>query len=97
MRLILSPLHQAIHRAQRVSNYFQYTDELDFTGIRIPMQMKDFVKFKTQNGISVYVFGYEKGTVYPIYLTKQLFESHVDLVVRSNGQRITFLLYKKLS
>lgn len=46
------------------SNYFPYDDELDLTEIEFPMQMKDLVKFETQNGISVNVFGYEKGTVY---------------------------------
>lgn len=82
-KFFLSALHPAVHHAQRVSNYFPYADELDLTGIEFPMQMTDLVKFETQNGISVNVFGYEKGTVYPIHLTKQRFERHVDLLVIS--------------
>lgn len=57
---ILSALYPALHHAERVSNYLPYADKLEFTGIEFPMQMKDIMKFETQNGISVNVFGHEK-------------------------------------
>lgn len=53
------------------------------------MQMKDLVKFETQNSISVNDFGYEKGTVYPIHFTKQRFERHVDLLETTENYHIT--------
>lgn len=40
---ILSVLHPAVHHAQRLSNYFPNTDELDLTGIECRMQMKNLV------------------------------------------------------
>lgn len=40
---ILSVLHPAVHHAQRLSNYFPNTDDLDLTGIECRMQMKNLV------------------------------------------------------
>lgn len=77
--LILSALHPATHHADRISNYIQYADELDFTGIEFPVQMKDISRFETQNDITINVFGYERGNIYPIHLTRKRFMRHVDL------------------
>ena len=84
---VLSALYPAMHHAQRVSNYVQYDDKLNFSGIEFPVQTKDILKFENQNDISVNVFGYEKGNVYPIHLTKKRFQRHGDLLIISNGDR----------
>lgn len=92
---ILSALHPAAHHFQRILNYVPYADELDFTEIEFSVQMKDILKFEIQNVISVNVFGYEKGKMYPNHLTKQRFERHVDLVITS-GQRSHYCWIKSL-
>lgn len=55
------------------------------------------VKFESVNVISVNVFGTEKGTVYPIHLTKQRAERLVDLLPISNGQRSHYCWIKNLN
>lgn len=77
-----------------VSKYVKYADELDFTGIDFPMQLKNILRFENQNDTTVNVFGYEKGSVYPLQLTKKRFMCLVDLLVISNGNR--FLLDKTI-
>lgn len=87
---ILSALHPSTHHVERVSKYVKHADELDFTGIDFPMQLKNISRFENQNDITVNVFGYEKGSVYPLHLTKKRFMRHVDLLVISNGNRSHF-------
>lgn len=72
---ILSALHPSIHHVERVSKYVKYADELDFTGLDFPMQLKNISIYENQNDITVNVFGYEKGSVYPLHLTKKRFFS----------------------
>lgn len=72
---ILSALHPSTHHVERVSKYVKYADELDFTGLDFPMQLKNISIYENQNDITVNVFGYEKGSVYPLHLTKKRFFS----------------------
>ena len=84
---ILSALHPTRRHAQRISKYTQYVEELDFSGIEFPLQMKDVSKFENQNEISVHVFSHKKDKFYPLHLTKKRFMRHVDLLVISSGNR----------
>lgn len=59
--------------------------------------MKDITKFENQNDMSVNVFGYERGKIYPIHLTKQRFERHVDLLVITSGQRSHYCWIKNFN
>jgi hypothetical protein len=77
--------------------YIQYADELDFTGIDFPVQMKDISRFESQNDITINVFGYDRGNIYPIHLTKERFMRHVDLLVISNGQRSHYCWIKNFN
>ena len=45
------------------------------------MQEKDFGKTEVKNKICVNKFGYEKGWVFPIYVSDQKFEDSVDLLL----------------
>ena len=46
---VLAALHPLEENAKRVSNYKQYEDELDFTGISFPVLLDDIPKFEKQN------------------------------------------------
>ena len=79
------------------TKYTQYVEELDFSGIEFPLQMKDVSKFENQNEISVNVFGLEKDKVYPLHLTKKRFMRHVDLLVISSGNRSHYCWIKNFN
>ena len=42
------------------------------------MQEKDFNKIEVKHNICINGFGYEKGLVFPIYVSDQKFEDSVD-------------------
>ncbi|XP_060530461.1 uncharacterized protein LOC132704468 [Cylas formicarius] len=55
----LHPIHWT-NNANRVSNYVEFQNELDFTGIDFPVKLKDISTFERLNEISVNVYGLER-------------------------------------
>lgn len=49
-----------MNNPQRVINYVQHIDKLDFSGIEFPVKIRDIPKFEERNNISINVCGYEK-------------------------------------
>ena len=54
---------------------------LNYGGIKFPVQEKDFNKTKVQNNICINVFGYQNELVYPIFISEQRFEDSMDLLL----------------
>ena len=97
MWAVLAALHPSSPHAERITHYAQYTNELDFTGIPFPMKICDVNKFEKLNDISVNVFGYEQGTLYPIHLTKTRGVRHVNLLLISKGEKHHYCLIKNFN
>ena len=58
-------------------------EELNFNGIELPVQEKDFNKIEVKKiykkNICINVFGYENRLVFPIYISDQKFKDSMDL------------------
>ncbi|XP_041351368.1 uncharacterized protein LOC121370296 [Gigantopelta aegis] len=94
---VLAALYPVKQHAERVAKYAQYVNQLDTTGISFPVKLVDIPRFERQNNISINVFGYEKGDVYPLHVTKQRFERHVDLLMIANSKKSHFCWIKDLN
>ncbi|XP_060527092.1 uncharacterized protein LOC132702478 isoform X2 [Cylas formicarius] len=88
----LHPIHWT-NNANRVSNYVEFQNELDFTGIDFPVKLKDISTFERLNEISVNVYGLERvynkvrndvEVVGPLHFTESRKERHVNLLLISN-------------
>lgn len=89
---VLAALHPVSNDAQRVSNYQEYKNELNFDGIDFPVTIDQISKFGKQNpGISVTVIGIDKaeqskkGVIFPTKLLplgvpEKTQENHVVLL-----------------
>lgn len=76
---VLSALYPSKINSHRVSKYIDHQTEPDFTDINFPVKVADVQKFEIQNKMSIYVLGYEMGVLFPVHVTKQRFERHIDL------------------
>ena len=56
-------------------------EKLDYNGIELPVQEKDFNKIELKSNICINVFGCENGLVFPIYVSDQKFKDSVDLLL----------------
>ena len=67
---VLAPLHPSLHHPERIVHYKPYENELNMTGIGFPVPISKIEKFEKQNKISINVFEYEEGKVFPLHLAK---------------------------
>ncbi|XP_028417042.1 uncharacterized protein LOC114541307 [Dendronephthya gigantea] len=93
---VLAALHPVKQSAERLHHYQQFQDELDLAGIEFPVTVDKIGKFERQNHISVNVFGFED-VLFPIYITKEHFDTHVNLLLYSQGTTRHYCLIKDLN
>ncbi|CAB4035686.1 Hypothetical predicted protein, partial [Paramuricea clavata] len=80
----------------RQSHHIQFEHELDFSGIEFPVTIDKIGKFESQNNISVNVLGFED-VLFPIYITKEHFDTHVNLLLYSKETSRHYCLIKDLN
>ena len=78
----INPLKEHAERITRIDK--EIARNLNYDEIKFPLEEKDFKKIEVQNNICVYVFGYENGMVFPIYVSDQIFKSSIDLLLLIN-------------
>ena len=85
MWAVLAKLYPAKHNPQRISNYIEYSNLLNFNDISFPVKLSDIAKFENLNKISINVFGFENNEIVPLKLTKLKLQRHVNLMLLTNG------------
>lgn len=93
---ILAALHPVECSPQRVSHYIPYEKEMVVTGIDFPTPLSQIPKFERENEISINVFGYEK-EIFPLYITKERWNQHVNLLLINQGGQRHFCLIRNLN
>ncbi|CAC5357663.1 unnamed protein product [Mytilus coruscus] len=95
---VLAALHPVERNLDRVSHYMKYEDSLNLTGIDFPVSLPKFEKFEKQNNLSINVFGWEDGEIFPLYMTKMSNGSNeIDLLYLSDGKYSHYCWIKNLS
>ena len=72
----------------------QYIKSLDYTEIEFPVKIKHFNKIEKQNKINIIVFRYEKKQPYPIYISKEEYEDHLNLLLITENENKHCVLIK---
>ena len=58
---------------------------LNYQGVDFPFSKKDYGKIEILNRININVFCYENKMFYPVYLSNQVFDDYMDLLLISNN------------
>ena len=58
------------------------------------MTVRQLNEIEKQNNISINVFGYEERQPYPIYITEEKFEKHMNLLLITNSENKHFVIIK---
>ena len=72
----------------------EYINKLDYTGIEFPVTIKQLNKIEKQNNININVFGYEDKQPYPIYVSKEKYEDHMELLLITENKNKHYVLIK---
>ena len=71
-----------------------YVQNLDYSGIKFPVSLKQYNKIENQNNIRINVFGYENTQPYPIYVSKEKYEDCLNLLLITNEENKHYVLIK---
>ena len=72
----------------------EYIDKLDYSGIEFPITIKQINKIEKKNNIRINVFCYEEKQPYPIYVSKEKFEDHIELLLITKDENKHYVLIK---
>ena len=64
-----------------------HVNDLDYGGIKVPVQEKHFRKIETKNNIHINVYCYENRLTFQIYVSDQKFENFMDLLLVTNENK----------
>ena len=56
-------------------------NDLDYTGTNFPISEKDYGTIEKKKNICINAFCYQNDLVYPIQISKQKFEDHMDVLL----------------
>lgn len=95
---ILAALHPVPAHPERVYHYKNYENDLNMGDIEFPVSIEKIEKFEKLNKISVNVFGFEEGEIFPLHLTKlPNGNNEVDLLYLANEEKSHYCLIKNLN
>ena len=72
----------------------QYIKNLDYQGIKFPVNVNQYNKVEKQNSIRINVFGYEEKQPFPIYVSKENFENQMNLLLIEKDGNNHYVLIK---
>ena len=88
----LNPQEKDPQRIKKVDK--AYIDKLNYTGIEFPVTVKQINKIEKQNNICINLFGYEEKQKFPIYISKEKFTDHMELLLITEGENNHYVLMK---
>ena len=72
----------------------QYIEKLDYSNIEFPVTVKQINKIEKQNNICINLFGYEEKQKFPIYISKEKYQDHMELLLITEGENKHYVLIK---
>ena len=88
----LNPQDKDPQRIKKIDK--QYIEKLDYSNIEFPVTIKQINKIEKQNNICINLFGYEEKQKYPIYISKENYQDHMELLLITNGKNTHYILIK---
>ena len=88
----LNPQEKYPQRIKKVDK--PYIEKLDYSNIDFPVSVKHYNKIEKQNSINISVFGYENKEPYPIYVSREKYEDHMELLLITKNENKHYVLIK---
>ena len=67
---------------------------MDYSSIEFPVTVKQINKIEKQNNICINLFGYEEKQKFPIYISKEKYQDHMELLLIIEGKNKHYVLIK---
>ena len=78
---------------QRIKKFDkEFIKKLDYSEIEFPITIKQINKIEKKNSIRINVFGYEEKQPYPIYISDEKYEDHMELLLITKDENKHYVL-----
>ena len=74
-----------------------FISQLDYSSIEFPVTVKQINKIEKQNNICINLFGYEEKQPFPIYISKEKYQDHMELLLITEGENKHYVLIKEFN
>ena len=71
-----------------------FISQLDYSSIEFPVTVKQINKIEKQNNICINLFGYEEKQKFPIFISKEKFTDHMELLLITEDKKNHYVLIK---
>ena len=68
--------------------------KLDYNNIEFPVSLKQINKIEKQNNINVNILGYDDKQVFPLYISNEKFDDHMEVLLFSEKENKHYILIK---
>ena len=90
--------HPADHNPKKIRKVDKdFARQLDFKELKFLVKIRDIHKIERKNCISTSVFGYGNKQNYPIFVSRNTFKNHVDLLLTGEEGKGHYFLIKDFS
>ena len=76
-----------IHLERIIQKDKELANDLNYDGIKFPVDKEDFGETKKKNNICIYVFCYENKLSFSVYISDQNFENSTDFLLIINENK----------
>ena len=90
----LHPQEKNPQRIKKSDNAFIKDKIVNYDGIEFPVTIKDYNKIEKMNSININVFCYEEHQFFPVYISKEKFKDHMELLLITEGRKKHYVLIK---
>ena len=88
----LNPQEKDPQRIKKTDKTF--ISQIDYSSIEFPVTVKQINKIEKQNNICINLFGYEEKQKFPIFISKEKFTDHMELLLITEGENNHYVLIK---
>ena len=88
----INPQEKDPQRIKKIDK--EYISKLDYSNIKFPVELNQYNKIEKQNEININVFGYENKQPYPVYISKEKYEKHLELLLITKDDNKHYVLIK---
>ena len=88
----LNPQDKDPQRIKKTDKTF--ISQLDYSSIEFPVTVKQINKIEKQNNICINLFGYEEKQKFPIFISKEKFTDHMELLLITKDENKHYVLIK---
>ena len=90
----LNPKKKNPQRLYKSDKQFIEDKKVNYDGIEFPVTIKQYNQIEEQNKINVNFFCYEEEQIFPLYISKEKFEDHMELLLITEGTKSHYVLIK---